>query len=180
MIRKAKGLTLCAALGLVVVACGSPEDEKKAPPIVANGHGDVHALEAGDYYVTEVRAPEDGCGKQIFRPDRPLTAVRFILANDGHGGVALDFCNYEGRSLSGTVRGNTGSLSVVHQNRHVESEGATAIFDQECHMDLTVTADNTFTGRYSEQQRNRNAALRKATVDLAECTTSFAFTMQRR
>jgi hypothetical protein len=89
-------------------------------------------------------------------------------------------CSYGGRSLAGAVRGNAGTLYVLNQNRQVGTGPTAAVFDQECMADITVKADDTMTGRYTENQRNRNDVMKQATVDLDECTTSFTFTLKRR
>jgi hypothetical protein len=175
-------LALVTALGLA--ACGSgdgdQEASKGAPPPVAPGDDDeAFALTSGTYYVSSVHDLQDGCGKEPLNGTDPLTQVPFVLSNDGQGRVTIDFCSYDGRSVTGDVRGNVGTLAALHSNRKVGGGAHPAEFSQDCRIELTVTAADHFDARYVETQRNRNDIMRQATVDLAECTTSFDFSMAR-
>lgn len=171
-------------LGFGLTACGSgdSDDDVKGspPPVVAGTNDDVHALESGTYYITSLRDVQDGCGKKPNASDDSITQVPFLLTNDGTGTVTIDFCSFNGRSVQGVVRGNSGNLSVIHANRKVGNGDHPAEFGQDCRIDLTATADNRFDGHYVEAQSNRNDLMRQATVDLAECTTSFDFVMEKK
>jgi len=172
-------LFVSGALGLLAVACGHPDDAKTgAPPPVVPGTSDTtHAIESGTYYVDSVRDLQDGCAKRPMDGASPLTQVPFTLTNDGNSNVTLDFCTDDGTSVHGPVRDNQGTLAVIHQGRSVGRGANPAVFDQECRIELKVSADNELQGRYAETQRNRNEAMRLATVDVPDCTTSFTFTM---
>jgi hypothetical protein len=175
-------------LGLLagsLAACGgsdsdSPEARGAPPPIVADQDDEQKSLEAGTYYVEGIRDVQDGCGKFDDTGSDQLTQEPFTLQNDGNGNVSIDFCTYESQSIRGTVRGDKGTLAVIHHNRRVGNGEAAAEFDQECRIDLNLTDDNEFEGRFVENQRNRNDNMRAATVDLAECQTGFSFTMKKR
>lgn len=177
MIRVLKNLAACSAIGFVVTACGTTETEKRAspPPTVASGKSDAFALTPGKFYVSEIHDLVDGCGKNPMG-EPAITSIAFILSNDGAANVSLDFCSHNGRSITGQVHGNVGTLSVINEGKQ-QGEG---VFNQDCQMKLTVTSNNVFVGNYTERQWNRNEAMRRATKDVAECTTSFSFTMQTR
>lgn len=166
-------------LALTLAACGSSDEEKRgAPPPTLSGTDDeTFSLEPGTYYVTEIRELNDGCQKRPLDAQDSLTQVAFNLTNDGSGTIGLDFCHYDDKGVSGLIRGNSGVLSVIHHGRKM---GQFAQFDQDCRIDLKMTADNTFNATYTEVQRNRNQAMRDATVNASSCTTSFDFTMQKR
>lgn len=168
---------------LVISACGFDEDseDRGLPPPVSTGSSDtLFAIESGTYYVSDVRDVQDGCGKEPMTGETPLTSVPFVVTNDGAGNVAVDFCAYEGRSLQGVVRGNRGTLAVIHSNRKVGSDDMVAEFTQDCRLDLTMQADNRFEAYYVELQTNRNELMRLSTKDVPECTTSFKMVMERR
>ena len=175
------GLT---ALVFVLNACGFDDDDEDVkgapPPVVAGDDDSVFALEGGTYYVTSIHDLQDGCGKQPTNATDPLTQVPFVLVNGGNSNVTIDFCSFEGRQLAGDVRGNLGTLSVVHALRKVGGGSHPAEFGQECRLELTVTSANHFDATYVETQRYRNETMRHATVDLPECTTSFKMSMERK
>ena len=178
MLHVLRSVMVSGVLVALASACGSSDSEKQAapPPVTPQEGSDIYALQAGSYYITELRDLNDGCGKKPLESSEPITQVPFILSNDGQGNITMDFCSFNGRSLTGQVRGNQGTLAVVHQNR----EQGAAKFDQACRMELVATRDNRFDMKYSESQSNRNEALRNATINVNECTTSFSATMQRR
>ncbi len=166
------------------VACGSPSDgdddvNSEPAPNVKGESDDAFALEDGEYHIESLTNLQDGCGKKPLDSDDSITQVPFFLTNDGQGRVTIDFCSYGGTSTAGTVRGNRGTLHALHNGRQMGTSDYPAVMDQDCMIDVKVNSDNGFAGRYSETQRNRNAALRDATVDVPECTTSFDFKMIR-
>ncbi len=179
-------LNIILAVGLLAASLGgcghgdgdAGEAKKNDPaPVSSEDSSDSFLLQGGTYYVEQVRNLQDGCGKKPLDDSDSITQVPFFLTNDGKGNVSIDFCSDQGKSVSGVVRGNKGTLYALHNGRHMGSDDYPAVMDQECRIDLKVKADNTMDGQYTETQRNRNAALREATVDVPECTTSFAFTM---
>jgi hypothetical protein len=173
------GLAACTLAG-----CGddsdTPEARSAPPPIVADAEDEQLSLEAGTYYVEGIRDVQDGCGKFDDAGGDALTQVPFNLTNDGDGVIGIDFCSYDGKSLSGTIRGGRGTLAVIHHSKRVGNDEVAAVFDQECRIDVEMKEDNVFEGRYVENQRNRNEAMRAATVDRSECSTGFSFTMKKR
>jgi len=177
-----KNLILLAVLGLVGCGGDSEPNEGEAPPtVIGGGTGDVFALENGVYFFSNVTSLNDGCGRNPLDPKDPLTAVPFNLKNDGHGQVTIDRCIYQGASATGHVQDNNGSLQVLHNNRRDGNGAVVAEYLQECQLDVKVTADNTLKGSSSESQRNRNAAMKKASgVNASECTTSYQFVLTKR
>lgn len=174
-------LSLCSLLA----ACGSSHDagddetSGEPAPNVKGESDDAFTLEDGEYHVASLTNLQDGCGKKPLDASDSITQVPFYLTNNGKGQVTIDFCSYDSTSTSGTIRGNRGTLHALHNGRRMGSTDYPAVMDQDCKIDVKVTGENAFSARYVETQRNRNAALREATVDAPECTTSFDFKMVR-
>jgi len=179
-------IALLAASVWALSACGSTSDSGKdetgdpAPNSKEDGSDDAFALEDGTYHIASLTNLQDGCGKKPLDSGDSILQVPFFLKNDGKGQVTIDFCSYQSTSTAGTVRGNEGTLYVLHNGRQMGSADYPAVMDQDCMVTLKVSANDEFNGHYSETQRNRNAALREATVDVPECTTSFDFKMARQ
>lgn len=169
-------------LGALAVACGSPSDNDSAPPTNPDdATDDLFALQAGTYVIDRLWDLQDGCGREPLHPQDPITAVESELENDGQGKISIDRCLFDGRQLGGDVIENRGTLSVRHANRQDSFGEYVAQYDQECRFEVTVTANNTIEGLFTEYQRNRNDIMREATQVSAEsCATSYKVVMTKR
>ena len=161
-------------LSALINGCGFDDSKSSPPPVVGKG-GDVHSIEPGRYFMSDLRNLQDGCGKKPLAAEDPITAKEFFVKNDGNANVSLSVCAYNDDGMTGQVRDNNGTLAVSHANRRDRNRE----YNQTCRMDIRLTKDNVFEGNYVESQTNRNEAQRKATADVAECTTSFVVTMHK-
>lgn len=164
-----------------LTACGVSNDSEDAPPTNPDdGDEDNFALQPGEYGIDRLWELSDGCGREPLHPQDPITAVTFNLSNDGAGKISMDRCLYENRQLGGDVIQNRGTLSVRHGKRQDSFGDYVAQYDQECRFEVTVTANNTIEGLFTEYQRSRNDIMREATVDVESCATSYKVVMTKR
>lgn len=175
-------LTAACVLALLTTACGRQSDEDAAPPRQQgeNGDDDFYALESGTYYIERVWDLRDGCVREPMQADDPITAIPFTLINSGNGQISIDRCSYDNKQLRGDVLDNRGTLSVRHSKRQDGSGDYIAEYEQECRMEIEMTAPNTFEGLYTEYQRSRNDVMRALTVDTPSCETSYRIVMLKR
>ncbi len=174
--------TAAGAFVAMLSACGSDgTGGQNAPPRRAEDASDeTFALESGTYYIDRVWDLSDGCGREPLNPQDPITATSFTLTNGGDGKVTLDRCLYDGTSTTGDVLDNKGVLTARHPGRKDVYGDLTAIYDQECRMEVKLTANNQLEAAFSERQAGRNQAMREASVDTDTCTTSYKVTMSKR
>lgn len=172
---------LTLALLSLLAACGGSPEAGTPPGLKAGEDDEFFALENGSYFIERVLEINDGCRRNPLDPSDPITAVAFDLKNDGKGTITLDRCIFNGKSTTGFITNNRGTMSILHSRRTDGGGSAVAEYQQECRMDVTVTGDNKLEARFSEQQRNRNDVLKRISgIPASECTTSYTFTMGKR
>jgi hypothetical protein len=154
---------------LILFSCGN--NDPLTPPF---------ALTNGAYSVERVWNLADGCNRNPLNPKDPLTAGTFDVSN-ANGLVTIDRCLYDNKMAQGYIDNNKGTLKVYHANRQVKLGSAVAEFNQNCMLDVTVTADNTMTISFTEKQTGRNDVMRKASgINSYECNTSYNMILKKR
>lgn len=153
---------------ILFAACGN--NDPVVPFTLANGA----------YTVERVSDLQDGCNRNPLNPKDPLTAVTFEVTNQ-NGLVTIDRCVYENNMAKGYIDSNSGTLTVYHPARQVKLGSAVAEFNQNCTLDVALTANNTMQIRFTERQTGRNDVMRRASgVNSYECSTSYSMVLKKR
>jgi hypothetical protein len=103
----------------------------------------VYKLVSGDYTVTKLTDKTDTC--MIDDPNDPVLGAKFALTNDGQGNVKLTGWG------EGQVLFNKGQLKLMGTYGPVNM----CSYMYNVTVDVEVTADNTFIGKYSESHTGR-------------------------
>lgn len=175
-------LSATASILTILAACGSDGNGgKAAPPRRAQDADDeTFSLEAGSYYIDRIWDISDGCGRTPTSSTNPITSVAFMVTNSGDGHVTMDRCVYEGTSTAGDILDNKGVLHVSHRGRKEISGNLTSMYDQECKLDLMMTANNQFDAVFTDRKSARNQTEREVFGGGDTCTTSYKVTMSKR
>lgn len=176
-----RNLTILAFVLAAGCGDGGGTSQGEPPPIAKGSSDSAFALENGTYYFERLFDLQDGCGRDPLDSSDSITSVAFNLLNKGDGQITIDRCIYDGSSVTGQVRNNHGTLTVLHSLRRDGSGSVVAEYQQECRLTVNVTSDNQIEGRSVERQSNRNAVMKVASgVDADSCNTSYDFTFSKR
>jgi hypothetical protein len=125
----------------------------------------VYKLVSGDYTVTKLTDKMDGC--MIDDPNDPVLGAKFAVTNDGQGNV-----NLTGWGM-GQVLFNKGTLKLMGKYGPVNM----CEYNYDVTVDVTVTADNTFTGKYTEKHTGRTSQCFPMVG--AACTSSWTMELKK-
>lgn len=163
--KSMRSLGLAVLLALPVAGCGDDilglNDGGTSDMAVV-----LYKLVSGDYTVTKLTDKMDGC--MIDDPMDPVLGAKFPVINDGQGNVELQGWG------KGQVLFNKGTLKLMGTYGPVNM--CTYMYDVT--VDVTVTADNTFTGKYKESHTGRTADCFPKVG--ATCTSSWTMELKKQ